>query len=180
MLNFTAVPDGEKVDIAWETRTEINNSYFTVEKSKDGVNFSKVIDVLGAGNSNTYRKYAETDYQPYSGTSYYRLKQTDRNGNYTYFNTVPVNFNAQQSIFVYPNPIDNKTHLNIKVSGFPNQEVVVVLRDVQGREFLSRVLLSIENNQVFIIDEMQSLAPGVYIVTASSNDKIYNCKLIVK
>ena len=180
LLDFTAVPDGEKVDVAWQTVTEVNNAYFTVEKSKDGTNFTKVIDVPGAGNSTTLRDYAETDYQPYIGTSYYRLKQTDKNGVFTYSSIVPVNFKAQQNIIVYPNPIDSKTSLNVKVFGFQNQEVIVVLRDAQGREFLSKVLLSVENNQVFIIDEMQSLAPGVYIVTASSNDKIYNSKLIVK
>ncbi len=180
LLNFTAVPDGEKVDVAWETVTEVNNDYFTVEKSKDGTNFTKVIDVRGAGNSTTLRNYAETDYQPYIGTSYYRLKQTDKNGVFTYSSIVLVNFNAQKNITVYPNPIDNKTSLNVQVFGFQNQEVVVVLRDAQGREFLSKVLVSVENNQVFIIDEMQSLAPGIYIVTASSNDKIYNSKLIVK
>ncbi len=58
----------------------------------------KVIDVPGAGNSTTLRDYAETDYQPYTGTSYYRLKQTDKNGVFTYSSIVPVNFNAQNRI----------------------------------------------------------------------------------
>ena len=180
LLSFSAIPDGEKVDIKWETVTETNNAYFTIEKSRDGVNFDKVIDVPGAGNSTKYLDYAETDYQPYAGTSYYRLKQTDENGNFKHFPIVPVNFASQKNIVMYPNPIDNTNNLTIGVNGYKNQEVVVVLRDIQGREFLSKVLLSEENNQLFVVDETRSLPVGTYIVTAASNDKIYNYKLIVR
>lgn len=182
LLSFTAVADGNKVDVKWETVTETHNAYFTIEKSKDGKTFTKLIDVPGAGNSTTYRDYAETDYQPYEGTSYYRLKQTDANGAYKYFAMVPVTFikGGQQHIVIYPNPINSSTNLNIELNGYKNQEVVVVLRDIQGKEFLSKVLLSEEDGHVFIVDETKSLAPGTYIITASSNDKIYNYKLIVR
>ncbi|HKC69417.1 MAG TPA: T9SS type A sorting domain-containing protein, partial [Bacteroidia bacterium] len=182
LLSFTAVANGDKVDIKWETITETNNAYFTIEKSKDGVNFTKLMDVQGAGTSTTYRNYAEVDYQPYEGTSYYRLKQTDNNGAYQYFTMVPVTFtkDGQQSIILYPNPIDNTTNLQVNVTGYQNQEVVVVLRDMQGREFLSKVLLAEDNGHVFVIDETKSLQPGAYIVTATSNNKIYNYKLIVR
>ena len=180
LLSFSAIPNGEKVDLSWETATEINNAYFTIEKSKDGVNFTKLIDMPGADNSTSNKYYAETDYQPYSGTSYYRLKQTDNNGNFKYFSMVPVNFDNLKKITVYPNPIDNSSSLTVKVSGYKSQEIVVVLRDIQGKEFLSKVLLSTDNDQVFMVDETQMLAPGTYIITASSNDKIYNYKLIVK
>jgi hypothetical protein len=180
LLSFMAVPDGDKVDVAWETITETNNAYFTIEKSKDGINFTKVIDVPGAGNSTNYKNYAEVDYQPYEGTSYYRLKQTDKNGAYKYFTMVPVNFTAQKNITVYPNPITNTTNFNVKVNGYPNQQVIVVLRDVQGREFVSKVLLTVEGNEVFMVEETKLLPPGAYIITATSNDKIYNYKVIVR
>jgi hypothetical protein len=183
LLSFSAVPNGDKVDIKWETITETNNAYFTVEKSKDGVNFTKLIDVPGAGNSTSYKDYAETDYQPYSGTSYYRLKQTDNNGAFKYFTIVPVTFIAdgQQSIVLFPNPmIENASILSVNVNGYKGQEVVVVLRDIQGKEFLSKVLLSEDDNHVFTIEGTTLLPVGAYIVTASSNNKIYNYKIIVK
>jgi len=180
LLSFDAVADGDKVDLAWETVTETNNAYFTIEKSKDGINFIKVIDMPGAGNSTGYRNYAEVDYQPYEGLSYYRLKQTDFNGQFKYFNMVPVNFKARKNILVYPNPIGNTSNLKVKLSGFANEEVTVVLRDVQGREFMSKVFLTMEGDEIFVMEETKTLQPGTYIVTASSNDKIYNYKLIVK
>jgi fibronectin-binding autotransporter adhesin len=178
---FSAVANGNKVDIKWETITETNNAYFSIEKSKEGKSFTKLIDVPGANNSTTYRDYAETDYQPYSETSYYRLKQTDFNGVFKYLDIICVKMSENhQSISVYPNPIDNTTNLNVNVSGYQNQEIVVVLRDMQGKEFLSRVVLVETNNQLFIVDEAQLLPHGQYIITASTNDKIYNYKLIVK
>jgi hypothetical protein len=183
LLSFSAVPNDNKVDLKWETITETDNAYFTIEKSADGKTFTKLIDVPGAGNSTSYREYAEVDYQPYLGTSYYRLKQTDKNGKFTYFNMVPVNFNSKNNIIVFPNPLYNTASglpLNVKVTGYQNQEVVVVLRDIEGREFLSKVLMTEDNNQLFVVDETKSLMPGAYIITATSNDKIYNYKLIVR
>ena len=153
---------------------------FTIEKSKDGKTFTKLIDIPGADNSTSYRDYIETDYQPYDGSSYYRLKQTDYNGVFKYMGIVSVNFSTQQNIMVYPNPIDNATNLNVNLTGYQNQNVVVVLRDLQGREFLSEILVSETNNQLFIIDNASLLPAGTYLVTASTNDRIYNCKIIVK
>ena len=180
LLSFNAIPNGDKVDIKWETVSESNNKYFTIEKSSDGMHFTKVMDHPGAGNSTSYRNYAETDYQPYSGISYYRLKQTDFNGNFNYFNMVPVNFEKQTSLTLYPNPISTTQPLNISTQGYQNDQVLVVLSDMQGNEFFSKVLVSTENNQIFALNETSTLAPGCYIVTASSNNKIYNYKLIVK
>ncbi|HXD91904.1 MAG TPA: T9SS type A sorting domain-containing protein, partial [Bacteroidia bacterium] len=180
LISFSAFSNENKVDLKWETATETNNAYFTIEKSKDGINFNKFIDVPGANNSTSYRNYIETDYQPYDGISYYRLKQTDFNGDYKFLDIVPINFNSQQDIFVYPSLIDNSTGLNINISGYKNQEVIVVLQDMQGREFLYKILLAVSDNQIFIVDETQSLSSGTYIVRATTNDKIYNYKLIVK
>jgi len=182
LLSFTAVANGDKVDVNWETVTETNNAYFTIEKSKDAKTFTKLIDVPGAGNSTTYRDYAETDYQPYEGTSYYRLKQTDNNGAFKYFTiaVVTITKDGQQQLVVYPNPIDNTTNLNVAVTGYKGEEVVVVLRDIQGREFLSKVLFSEDDNHVFVLEETKSLPSGTYIITASSNNKMYNYKLIIR
>jgi len=73
------------VDLNWLTETEINNEFFTIEKSKDGVTFEVVGTLKGAGNSNEARSYSTKDFYPFYGTSYYRLKQTDFDGQFEYF-----------------------------------------------------------------------------------------------
>jgi hypothetical protein len=182
LLSFDAIAEGDKVGITWETVTETNNAYFTIEKSNDGKTFTKLMDVQGAGNSTSNRYYAETDYEPYDGTSYYRLKQTDYNGKTEYFtiDVVTLTKNGQQQLVVYPNPIDNTTTLNVSVTGYKGEEVLVVLRDIQGKDFLSKVLLSQDDDHVFVLEDTKTLPTGVYIITASSNNKIYNYKLIVR
>jgi hypothetical protein len=70
---------------------------FTVEKSKDGKNFTKIIDVPCAATAVCYKDYAEVDYKPYNGKSYYRLKQTDVNGVCKYSNIIAVNFTPQKN-----------------------------------------------------------------------------------
>ena len=74
---FTAELANNVVDLNWITSSEINNDYFTLQKSKDGLNWIDFAKQEGAGNSNTTISYQDSDYHPYSGTSYYRLKQTD-------------------------------------------------------------------------------------------------------
>ena len=93
---------------------------------------------------------------------------------------VPVNFKARKNILVYPNPISNTNSLNVKLSGYENQEVTVVLRDVQGREFITKVFLTMDGTEIFVVEETKTLQPGTYIVTASTNDKIFNYKLVVR
>jgi len=77
LMSFDAAPDGENILLTWETASEINNDYFTIERSEDAINFTELTRVDGAGNSNTNIHYHSTDFGPYLGVSYYRLKQTD-------------------------------------------------------------------------------------------------------
>ena len=84
LLSFTASANGQVVDTRWVTSTETNNDYFTVERSLDAENFEEVGRVEGAGNSTYEMEYSFSDDAPYSGISYYRLKQTDFDGTLTY------------------------------------------------------------------------------------------------
>ncbi len=180
LLDFTALANGNKVDLKWETVTETNNSYFTIEKSKNGIDFIKLTDVQGAGNSTSQRDYYDSDYHPYTGISYYRLKQTDFNGNYKYYPIKSVTFNSKQNIQFYPNPLQASQSLTLQVDGFLNQEVLVVLRDITGRELYSKVLIISDNSFLQAIDSTNSLPTGLYIIVASSNGNIYNQKILVK
>jgi hypothetical protein len=104
LLDFKAVENGLEVDINWQTATEINNDYFTIEKSKNGIGFTAVAIVDGAGNSQSTLNYQTTDPSPYNGVSYYRLKQTDLDGTVSYSKIIAVNSNADENISIHPNP----------------------------------------------------------------------------
>ena len=92
LSNFNVRYDekSKNVLLDWTTETEVNNDYFTIERSKDLVNFEVVDVVKGNGNSNITQNYHLIDNKPLKGTSYYRLKQTDYDGQFEYFKPVAV------------------------------------------------------------------------------------------
>src|SRR5579872_311733 len=85
LLDFSVVQNMNKIDIRWSTSViKTGGPYFCIEKSRDGKNFTKVVDIPAVDNESTFSDYFETDYQPYPGVSYYRVKQVDAEGNYRY------------------------------------------------------------------------------------------------
>jgi len=88
----------------WTTVTELNNDFFTVERSRDGIAFSAIGNADGAGNSVAQLDYSFTDREPYTGLSYYRLRQTDFDGTETWSQAVPVMITRDVDVSVFPNP----------------------------------------------------------------------------
>jgi hypothetical protein len=179
LISFNAELLEKQVDINWTTATEINNNYFTIERSSDGVSFEAIKKVKAAGNSNSVINYKEIDYSPLTDISYYRLKQTDNNDTYTYSKIIAVNnqHNIEQ-IRVFPNPTEGV--FNIELKGFDNQQVQVIVKDITGKEYFSYAVNALEESQIITIDFEEKLAKGVYFLQINSNYKQHNYKLIVK
>jgi hypothetical protein len=145
-----------KVELEWETSSEINNDFFTIERSTNGIDFEIVLIKKGAGNSSESISYFAADYNPNSGTSYYRLKQTDFDGKFEYSNIESVKItNIDTSLEIYPNP--STGIFNIKKS--ENYDSYYRLLDYTGKTVLEGSLSSFET----IID-IQNLPNGVYFV----------------
>ena len=137
LLYFDAkVVDNTIIDLNWSTSSETNNDFFTVERSTDNDLFEVVGYVQGMGNSTITTNYNLTDERPYSGVSYYRLKQTDHNGEFKYFNVVPVEIiSSFSTVAIIPNPI----HGNGTLTFDSGTEDILDLKiyDVFGRVVLS-------------------------------------------
>src|SRR6185437_13532998 len=86
LLNFSCQPSTKGLELTWSTASETNNKIFTIERSKDGVTFQPIATVPGAGNSTTTHNYTYTDESPFNGINYYRLSQTDFDGQTTTYN----------------------------------------------------------------------------------------------
>lgn len=182
LLTFNAQPCNNQICLNWATATETNNDYFTIEKSKNGVNFDVVSKVNGAGNSTAEINYSATDNAPYAGVSYYRLKQTDYNGKYTYSNTISVNFTTSEEFHfnVYPNPSTSE-NINLAINASQGKQILVVVYDVTGREQYSKIVITQQQGEnVFALDPSGKLTPGIYLITATSDDDVYSKKLIVQ
>ena len=181
LLEFSASNNNGRVDLKWITTSEVNNNYFTVERSKDALTWDEVIRTNGAGNSNVNIEYFEVDYEPLQGVSYYRLKQTDFDGNFEYFNIVPVNVELlnKGEMSLFPNPLIRGDELKINLGNI-KEEVLIVVRDVIGQEFFSKAAIHSENNQLIALPIDADIPAGLYVVTASSKNQIYSQKLLVK
>lgn len=132
LLSFDSKTTDDGVKLLWETATEVNNDYFTLEKSVNGSDFMEIGKVKGAGNSSKLVNYEWTDEQPSQGISYYRLKQTDFDGLFTYSDIIPVKFSHNKKHFaVAPNPAKDKTEISYYSDGM--NEVTIKFIDAHGR-----------------------------------------------
>lgn len=110
--------DNRAVELIWHTASECNNDFFTIERSKDGKYWNRLKDVDGAGNSSVLHTYKEIDTDPFTGISYYRLKQTDFNGAYAYSEVKGILLDAQAiDMTVFPNPASNKINIVLAEEG---------------------------------------------------------------
>src|SRR5690606_39116442 len=101
LLHFDAEPHGAVVNLTWSTASERDNDHFTVERSADGIFFTDLLQVPGVVQSSQLRHYAEVDRQPLPGLSYYRLRQTDRDGTATWSRTVAVHRPGARTLAVH-------------------------------------------------------------------------------
>jgi len=180
LLGFHATLNAKRqVKLNWETATEINNNYFTVERSKDGISFESVNIVKGAGNSLIKKSYESTDGKPYTGISYYRLKQTDYNGAYSYSGIRTINNNlVEGTMEVFPNP-NSGDFFNISISK-ESSSVLVVLYNPLGEEVFSKIIISDGQPVLIAVDTENKLPAGIYSVIATSDNEIYRRKMIIR
>jgi hypothetical protein len=161
LVNFDARPISNEVVVSWQTASEINNDYFTIEKSIDGENWTTVTEVDGAGNSTSLLSYQTIDRMPYTGLSYYRLKQTDFDGHYSYSDVKTVRFELPISfIRITPNPSSDFITVNCVYSNDNLPQIV----SINGQNVTAICTLTRLNSATTNID-IRNLSAGVYILT---------------
>lgn len=182
LISFNAILNGDKqVDLDWSTATEINSDYFTVERSMDAVHFEEVVTQPAAGNSNVTKNYHDVDPRPYIGTSYYRLKQVDFNGDY-YYSPLAVVFldeTSQMQMMVYPNPGNNE-NIFMRITGASGKKLLLNIMDMSGKVESSKWINAEGDSYTFRLSEMATLSSGIYTVQLiSGNDQLIS-KLIIQ
>ncbi len=170
LLEFDAwMDENSHVQLKWKTASELNNDFFTVERSVDGINFEEVTEVDGAGTSQEVLEYSNTDYAPYSGTSYYRIKQTDFNGEYSYSDIKVVENNRAVEIGVYPNPVHASLNIDLPKDKVSSLRIL----DVSGKE-----VMYIKNTTGNRKIDFSDFKEGLYILQVSIDGEIRNFKLV--
>ncbi|MBI5218169.1 MAG: hypothetical protein HY958_04485 [Bacteroidia bacterium] len=182
LITFTARCETNRVNIEWSTATEINNDYFTLEKSTDGDNWFIIATVPGAGNSNAQLNYHVSDPEVFNGPAYYSLKQTDYDGASVYYNPVVANCSKQISVtefnnlFLFDNPKDDK--IIISFDGKPGEPYTVIFIDQLGRKLYNKLYyVSAENEKISI--SKTGLAIGVYNIIVFNSTTIKSKQIAI-
>lgn len=169
---FNASTSGTLVNFVWQTASELNNDYFTIEGSMDGYSWSTVGRVNGAGTTSEAQDYVSVYENRTSNFSFFRLKQTDYNGTSSYSDVVAVEMKIMV-MEVYPNPSSGKS-ITIDLPSSDPSEIQIL--DMNGKT----VYLG-ESSQIrrLTIEEL-SLNPGSYIIQVQQNNARMINRLIVQ
>jgi len=181
LLSFTAEESADEVLLNWITASEIQSQYFMVEKTSDFVHFSEVTKVAAAGNSNEILHYSATDNNPFSGESYYRLRQVDFDGqeHFSQFEAVTFGEFAQLSAVVYPVPA-RVGDINIRLTNISGKTLYVEMNDFTGRcEYKTELAVTGSAMDVKLPDTENLGAGGKMLkITTSDGTSVYKKILI--
>ncbi len=133
LTSFTSTSTSQGVELAWSTASELNNDYFSVQRSENGVDFYEIGTVQGNGTTDEMHSYSFADQNPFSSIQYYRLQQFDYDGATEIHKTIVVDlneFNAPRNAQAYPNPTTDVVNLR-----FDRQTIIAELSlvDLSGK-----------------------------------------------
>ncbi|NEM96452.1 T9SS type A sorting domain-containing protein [Pontibacter burrus] len=167
LVSFKATNQHGAARLTWTTASEKDNDRFEIERSQDGKSFAKVGEVAGNGTSSTALNYSFTDARPATGTNYYRLRQVDYDGTYTYSKTAVVTFAARKAgepiAQVFPTMATDKVTVALQATV---QSAEVMVMDASGKAVAqySRV------TDTELVLPVQNLKAGMYFVTVSDGE----------
>ncbi|MCX7637421.1 MAG: hypothetical protein N2044_06190 [Cyclobacteriaceae bacterium] len=166
LVAFTARVIMNQVELYWRTSSELNNDYFTIERSLDGEAFVPVGKIPGHGTTRTMHEYRYIDPQPLPGISYYRLRQTDYDGSTTFSPIVSVSFSGlgRPLLTVFPNPAGPEG-FTIRISGLPENinQAPVYIYTLNGQLCMQ---FDVERTQGEVLEYKVRQTPpaGTYII----------------
>jgi hypothetical protein len=177
LFSLNAVDKNKYVEITWATSSEINNDYFEVEKSTNGVDFFSIERIEGSGMSANAIFYSAKDYNPSSGVSYYRIKQVDFDGKFSFSKIISITRNASISDFlISPNPANE--NMNISFNSEFSIKANVQILNYTGSKILSFETNIIKGENIIPV-EIKDIESGIYIIKISGeNSKDLNAKFI--
>ena len=174
LLSFEANQENRLVQLNWKTLSEKNSKIFQVERSTDGILFTKIGEVKAAGNSEVLKTYGFTDTDlPQHTNWYYRLRLVDRDDTYSFSKVIQLQSIASNQIHVFPNPFCKEIYIDPKE--LENTEVLITLSHINGNTVLQKKMLLQGLQQ---INDIAQLVPGIYILSIQSQNYATQIKLI--
>jgi hypothetical protein len=184
LSSFNAELNYNQVDVFWTTFSETNNDYFSVEKSENGKDFYAIGQINGKGNSTQISNYLFTDEDVVEGISYYRLKQVDFNGRFTYSTIKSIENEVIEIVSnVFPNPSENGNfNIHFSENDTENEEALTIqLVDLAVEIFHSEELLPDKIvNHHHEMNTFGSIPKGVYYLIIQRKNRKKSTKVIIQ
>lgn len=182
LITFEAIPEETFVLLRWVTEDESGTDFFTIEKTRDGFGFDFVAETAAAGFSEPGERlhYTTRDERPWDGTSFYRLKTTDFDGEVALSHLVEVNYSRAaegHSFDLFPNPNTGK-HFSLRLHGYsPAHRVTYTIIGVNGQQIATGQFFPEEEAVRFQLP--QKLSPGSYLIQLRSEDGKSDTKILL-
>jgi hypothetical protein len=174
-LSFTATNQTQSVLLNWSVSNEVNNEYYAVERSTDAIHYTMLAQIPAAKNAAS-QTYSYNDRHPLNALSYYRIKQVDIDGKFSYSKELPVYRNEWTNKWlVYPNPAKDYLYIAAQQD---MHNVFLLLTDASGRKIFSKEQ-SVQYHGDKITMPLQGLPKGVYFLKMNSNELSKTEKIIV-
>jgi hypothetical protein len=182
LIGFNAVAEGERSKLIWATESELNNDYFLIERAGEDREFKVIAQVDGAGNSNRRLDYFTYDENPLEGNNYYRLKQVDYNGEYSYSQIEVLQYKSEtMDASLYPNPTNGEQLFLNVIEPKPGKYTLRVLSS-EGKVMLVRELSFEEETLYFELELLNrlELSSGTYFVVIQSLKELKTLPFVVR
>lgn len=180
-LSFSANAIGENGHLIFNTAWERNCKFFEIEASADGKNYSTIGKLDAIGNSTTTNQYNFTHFNAVqlARNIYYRIKQVDYNGDFTYSMVVNLQFStASFTVKANPNPFRSQVSIIVEVAEDCHAELN--LKDVNGKNIQNHQPKLIRGSNIVLIDQLETLSPGVYFIQLITDKGDYKTIKVVK
>jgi hypothetical protein len=179
LISFSAVLKDKVGYLTWSTENELDNKYFDIERSEDGIIFKKIGSVQSNGTTSItqYYQYNEEINSTVS-VIYYRLKIVNLEGKFTYSKIVPLKLMVllNNQISVYPNPFVHNFKISLNISEDANTRYRILSFD--GKEIISRNVFLQKGTNIIVANDLSEIAAGNYILEIDTGSKRYIKKLI--
>lgn len=176
LVDFSADLDMEtqKVDLLWETASEVNSSHFIIERSTNGIEFEELGQYAAAGDTDYNLHYSTVDHDPLNGVSYYRLKLFNHAGEAVYSKIVSIsNLKESTKYRLFPNPATSE----FSVEGIGLDQADLVIYNTLGQELSLAPSSRQENIATY---ETRDLAAGLYFVVIRQEGFAVTKRLLIK
>lgn len=177
LVDFSAKYHSSAVHLVWNTASEINNDYFVIERSVNGVEFEAIGTIYGMGTTNMAQTYTYEDKEPLEGTVYYRLNQVDYNGEFEIHPIVSVVCAEEKEQYIHA--YQSEQHSIFLQTFIPEGDYQLNIVDKMGKMIVNIKIPVQQRNQKFIFD-LPQLTQGMYIIMMSNNNERFVKKIQMK